>query len=260
MPGIDAASTTGWSDLAREFDRWGGAGRIATLWWRDDDAVSVTPQLRDLLHLAGAAPLALAVIPAAAGEDLAAALDEALGVTVLQHGWGHADHAPAGAKKSEFPPTRPAAAVAKELAAGQVRLRALFGRRALPVLVPPWNRFPPEFVPLLMPAGIIGLSAMASSKAVALPDRIARIDAHVDFVAWKGDRGFIGDAAALCGILRCLRARRLGLTDPGAATGILTHHLVMDRASAAFLARLAALIADHPAARWAAVAELLGPP
>jgi len=104
---------------------------------------------------------------------------------------------------------------------------------------------------------------MASPKAPALPCGIARIDVRVDLVAWQGDRGFIGTPAALAGLVGDLRARRLrylganGTADPASATGILTHHLVMDRATAGFLDRLVALVDGHGAARWAAVAELL---
>jgi hypothetical protein len=256
MPRVDATTTAEWADLVAELDRWGEAGRVATLWWRDDDAVAATPQLDALLRLAGEVPLGLAVIPADAQPELAAALAPFPQVAVLQHGWCHANHASNG-KKSEFPPGRPAAAIVDDLAAGQDRLRALFGPRALPVFVPPWNRFAAEYLPLLEVAGIAGLSSMASPQAPPLPRRIARSDVHVDLVAWKQDRGFIGVAAAIGGLIGELRARRLGTADPVAATGILTHHLVMDRATAGFVDRLIGLIDGHSAARWAAVAERL---
>ena len=80
---------------------------------------------------------------------------------------------------------------------------------------------------------------------------------HVDLTAWKGDRGFIGTTAALAGVIGHLRACRLGSANPGRAIGILTHHLVMDRATAAFLDRLLAAVDRHAAARWASAAELL---
>ena len=256
MPRLDAAMTAEWADLVAELDQWGEAGRVATLWWRDDDAVAATPELDALLRLAGEVPLALAVIPADARPDLAAALDPFPRIAVLQHGWRHANHAATG-KKSEFPPERPAAEVAAELAEGQVRLRTLFGPRALPVFVPPWNRFAAEFLPLLGAAGIAGLSAMASREVPALPRGIVRTDVHVDLVAWKQDRGFIGAPAALAGLVGQLRARRLGGGDLAAATGILTHHLVMDRATAGFLDRLIALIDGHRAVCWVTAGELL---
>jgi hypothetical protein len=98
---------------------------------------------------------------------------------------------------------------------------------------------------------------MASREAPNLPRGIARIDVHVDLVAWKQDRGFIGAPAALGGLVSDLGTRRLGTADAAVATGILTHHLVMDRATAGFLDRLIALVDGHGAARWATVTELL---
>ena len=66
-----------WTDLTRELDRWADSGRPATFWWRDDDALTVTPALDRLLGLARdhQAPLALAVVPAGATAALAASLD-----------------------------------------------------------------------------------------------------------------------------------------------------------------------------------------
>jgi hypothetical protein len=255
LPRVDAATSAEWPDLVAELDRWGEAGLVAGLWWRDDDAVAATPELVSLLRLAGDAPLALAVIPAELDPDLPSLLQSMPQVAVLQHGWRHANHAMPGAKKSEFPATRNAAAVTTELTAGHDRLEACFGPQALAVLVPPWNRFAAELMPLLTKAGIAGLSSMASRAAPA--PGIAAIDVHVDLTAWKGDRGFIGSAAALAGLIGHLRARRLGSADLGTATGILTHHLVMDRATAGFLDRLVAAVDRHMAARWVPAAQLL---
>ena len=137
------------------------------------------------------------------------------------------------------------------------RLRSLFGARALPLLVPPWNRIAPEFLPLLPLHGIAGLSVTPSRGRREVPAGLAMADVHVDVVAWRDDRGFVGEAAALGGLVGWLRAARLA--DPATATpiGVLTHHLVMDLATAAFLDRLLAVTRAHPAVRWAAPAELL---
>jgi hypothetical protein len=261
LPAIDAATTAEWPDLVAELDRWGEDGRVATLWWRDDDAVTATPQLDSLLRLAGDVPVALAVIPALARSELASAVHGTPGVSLLQHGWSHANRAMYG-KKSEYPEGRPAALVAAEIGAGRARLKALFGPRVLPVLVPPWNRFAGEFVPLLVRNGIAGLSTMVSFKRTALPPGaylpgLVVIDVHLDLVAWHEDRGFIGAGAALGSLVGHLRASRLGAADRAQPVGILTHHLVMDGATAAFLDRLIALVRGHAAARWAAASELL---
>jgi len=256
MPRVEEASAAEWSDLVAELDRWEETGHVASLWWRDDDAVAPTAKLDRLLAVAGGAPIALAVIPACAEAGLASALDEAPQVAVLQHGWRHANHALTG-KKSEYPPERSVATVASELTAGRARLHALFAARALPVLVPPWNRFAAGFVPLLTEAGIAGLSQIAPRKGPDLPGGLIDMDVHVDIVAWREHRGFIGDGVALGRLIAELRARRWGGADPFSAVGVLTHHLVMDEATADFMARLSALIIAHRAARWVGAGEIL---
>jgi hypothetical protein len=260
MPRADAANSAAataaeWPDLVDELDRWGAAGRIAALWWRDDDAVTASRRLDDLLRLADEVPVALAVIPALARPELADVVHGRPNVALLQHGWRHANRATHG-KKSEYPEGRRAAAVGAEIGAGRARLHALFGKLALPVLVPPWNRMASEFLPLLVPNGVAGLSTMISSSGAAVPG-LAVIDVHVDLVAWRDDRGFIGASAALAGLVGHLRAARLAGAEPGPPIGILTHHLIMDGATAAFLDRLIELVRTHQAARWAAAGELL---
>jgi hypothetical protein len=254
-PAAVSASRLGdWTELARELDRWADAGRVATLWWRDDDAVAATPQLADLLRLAAGIPLGLAVVPADAEPGLADALAGVPEVGVLQHGWRHANHAHHG-KKSEYPAGRSAAEVSQELAAGKARLQALFGPRALPVMVPPWNRCASEFLPLLPQLGFAAISATPSRTP--LPPGLAALDVHIDPVAWHHDRGFVGEPAALGALIGQLQARRLGVQPPDRPIGLLTHHLVTDVATRAFIERLITVAGAHLAVRWAAVSELL---
>ncbi len=254
--GVDAAATAGWPDLIGELDRWGEAGRVAPLWWRDDDAVAATPRLEALLRLAAGVPLAVAVIPALARPDLAAALAGAAAVAVLQHGWQHANHAGDG-KKSEYPHGRPAAVVGAEIGAGQARLKSMFGARFLPVLVPPWNRISCTIVSQLRQWGVAGLSTIASRRRPCPPaESIAVLDVHLDVVDWRGDRGFVGIAAALGRLVTHLRTAREA-ADATRPIGILTHHLVMDRATAAFLVQLIDVTRSHGAARWAGAGEFL---
>lgn len=252
LPRVAAATEAEWPDLAVELDRWEETGRSASLWWRDDDAVVSTPQLDRLLRLADAAPLALAVIPADARVSLARALDRFPQVAVLHHGWCHANRATSG-KKSEYPAERHPVQVADELDEGRKQLRALFGARALPVFVPPWNRFADRFVPLLVEAGFRALSLQAPRKNP--PVGIAAIDVHLDVTDWHGDRGFIGTGRALGRLLAELRRRRESGSED--AIGILSHHLVMDDATEDFLARLGETVAGHSGAFWCAAAELL---
>lgn len=266
------AAIAQWADLMRELDRWGAEGRVAGLWWRDDDAAAPCERLDRLLTIAATAPVALAVIPASAASELATWLDDddarsgrSAPVGVLQHGWRHIDHASraamnrVAAKKSEFPVERPGQSVAADLAAGRETLRTLFGGRALGVLAPPWNRFDDRFLPLLAGCGIGAISQVKPRAAAWPAPGVFAANVHVDLVAWKAGRGFIGEAAALGGLVGHLRARRGGEADRDEPTGILTHHLVQDRATDQFLIQLTALILAHPAARWLDAGEVFAP-
>ncbi len=230
------------------------------MWWRDDDATAASSRLDRLLSIADGVPVALAVIPAGADDGLAARLADAWRmpgptVAILQHGWGHFNHA-ADRRKNEFPGERPAAAAAADLAAGRARLEALFGGRALAVLAPPWNRFDGRFLPLLAACGIGGISRIKPRNAARPVPEVLEVNVHVDLVDWSGERGFIGEAAALGGLVLHLRQRRLGVCDSEEPTGILTHHLVQDAATDAFLGRLVAATRPHPAARWLEAGEV----
>jgi hypothetical protein len=255
LPRAAAETAAEWPDLVVELDRWGEARRTASLWWRDDDAVAPTRQLDRLLDLSDGAPLALAVIPAEVVGELAAALDLSPQVAVLHHGWCHANRALTG-RKSEYPAERHPVEIADELDEGRKRLVSLFGPRALPVFVPPWNRFADRFVPLLAEVGLTTLSQIAPRKSVS-PAGVRVVDVHVDVVDWRGNRGFIGAGTALGRLLAELRARRSGDADPASPIGVLTHHLIMDGKTEEFMAQLAEIVAGHRAMRWAGMAELM---
>ena len=236
-----------WDALARELDDWGAAGRVATLWWRDDDATAPGPELDRLLALGvGRAPVALAVIPKPTGDDLARRLATAPFARVLQHGWAHRNHRPAGQPSAEYAADRPLAIMTDELARGREHLRDLFGARALPVLVPPWNRIDAAVVGALPALGLRFLSVFGPRA----PGSTRVVNTHVDPIAWRAGRGFVGEAKALGDLVRHLEDRRTGKVDATEPTGLLTHHLGHDEPLWRFLDRLLARTAAHPAARW----------
>ena len=242
-----AAIDEPWNALERELAQWAAAGRTATLWWRDDDAVAPSAALDRLLTLgAGRAPVALAVVPEPAGEPLARRLATAPLVRVLQHGWAHRNHRPAGARSAELGADRPLAMVTDELARGRDHLASLFGARFLPVLVPPWNRIDPPVVAALPRLGFRGLSCFGPRPA----GERATVNTHVDPIAWRAGRGFVGEAKALDALIGHLADRRTGAADADEPTGLLTHHLVHDAALWHFLDRLLEFTAAHAAVRW----------
>ncbi len=229
----------GWAALDREVDAWRADGREATLWWRDDDATEPSPALSRLLALRPGCPLGLAVIPAVAQVSLARELTSA--VDVLVHGFAHANHAPPGVRKSEYPAGRIAP---DELRAGRERLEDLLGERVLPVFVPPWNRMGDDAAAALPAAGYRMLSGYRGRPAGPLP----RLDTHVDLIDWRGGRRFAGAGTVLGALVDALAARR-GAGDPSPA-GVLSHHLVHDAATWRFLKDLLAWVEDARGVRW----------
>ncbi len=266
---------TAWERLDEELEAWRQARRTASFWWRDDDAVEPSAPLDRLLRLADehATPLALAVIPRHATAELAARLaQEPARVSVLQHGYDHANHAAAGEKSIELAPGRARVAICEELKRGRTMLVSLFGERAEPVLVPPWNRIGPDIVKELPGLGFRGLSLYTARAARTAAEGLVACNTHVDVLRWKPKREFLGEDAALDLLIGHLRARRAAAreaaslagraeprVDPAEPTGLLTHHLVMDEAAWRFTARLVALLSDRPAARWLSSAEAFAP-
>jgi hypothetical protein len=262
-----------WRILSEELDAWAAAGRAATLWWRDDDAVEPCAELERLLGLAAArdVPIALAAIPARVSEALARGIETAgARVTLLQHGYAHRNHAPAAEKKAELGAHRPANAVLEELARGQARMTALFGSGRFgsglsgsgpfglgwaPVLVPPWNRIAEGLVPEVARLGFRGLSTYGARAAAEPVPGLVQINSHMDIMRWDAPRGFLGAAEALDLLAGHLRARRLSEADAAEPSGLLSHHGAHDEACWAFLDELLGRLVEHPAARFVAVDE-----
>jgi hypothetical protein len=237
--------------LDAEIARWRDAGRRLPLWLRDDDATDATPALDRLIALADRhrLPLHLAVIPRDATPALAARVSQVLGMRPVVHGWAHANHAPPGAKRSEFGPTRDADAALADAARGLARLRGLFGDRLVPMFVPPWNRIAPGVA-----AGLSGLGyAILSAAPGAAPPvaGLARLDRDLDPIDWRGSRSVIHPRRLATLTAAALADRRAA----PAPFGLLTHHLAHDAAVwdflDALLTRLAPIadpldLATHP--------------
>jgi hypothetical protein len=240
-----------WDDLARECAAWGESGRLATWWWRDDDAVEATPELDQLL-LVARGPIALAVIPARLQPGLASRLKQNPDAAVLQHGFAHRNEAPAGGRKSEFPDERDVTAIERDLGAGLRKLSETFGAQFLPVLTPPWNRIGGRAVAILQSIGFIGLSRYLPRSAAQIHG-VNQVNTHVDIIDWRGSngpvRGFLGESACLDLFIGHLRARRLATVDAQEPTGVLSHHLVHDPATWRFLEKLRDFLGNQAAAR-----------
>lgn len=247
-----------WDELRRELDLWQAAGRVAELWWRDDDAVDATAALERLiaLHRHHEVPLLLAVIPARAQPRLAERLKAETGIGVAQHGWAHLNHAPAGRAKAELGPERPPAYVLGELARGALALEGVLGPEWLRVLVPPHNRIAPAVAAGLAQGGYVGLSTDKPRRDP--PPGLSQVNTHIDIMNWT-TRGFLGEVPALALAVAHLRDKRLGRADPDEPTGLLTHHLAHDDDAWRFADAFLGTARAHPAVRWRAPRELFRP-
>ena len=232
-----------WRELHAALSERKHAGRPVQFWWRDDDASAPSPALERAVGLSKkyAIPLALAVIPQEAMPELFHGLHKR--VTVLQHGTDHRNRATAGEKKTEYPAAEPAAAALERIAGGMAKLRSVAAQKFIPVLAPPWNRMRADLLDRLPGIGIRGISAYGPQKSREPAPGLRQVNTHVDVVAWRRGRRFVGEAEALT-----LALKNLSNEQP---LGWLTHHAVHDAATWDFLERLFTL----KDVRWLSAAE-----
>lgn len=211
--------------LETELQNWRAVGKQPQVWWRDDDAVSLTPELERLTQLTGDAGIEvlLAVIPAHADQALADHVGRHGNLKPCVHGWSHTNHAPANEKKCELGDHRAMDVVLSEIARGRRRLAELFGSSLVPVLVPPWNRMRDDLAPRLGEIGITAFSTFAHKRS--FPE--IQANTHVDVMDWKVPDGAAGKAPDR---LRTELATALGVSRANGfyPIGVLTHHLVHD--------------------------------
>lgn len=236
-----------WRPLWLELDRWTQSGRQIRLWLRDDDAMAPSPALDRLAALGErfALPILLAVIPMRAQPALAQALKAMPTLLPCQHGCWHRNHAPDGAKKTEFGRQRPADEVRAEIEQSRLRLDDLFGDAHLPVFVPPWNRIDPDHAALLPGLGFSGLSCFRGYRlGPAGGPRLANTD--LDIMDWHHGRigrtppDLVAEACSL------LAARRTG-TQGDDTFGLLLHHADHDETAWAFLDAFLSMSQRHEA-------------
>jgi len=241
-----------WRALSEELMRWQADGLSFPFWWRDDDAVADTNDLRKLAHIASDAGLAvhIAVIPAHAERGLADFLSSTPQVIPLIHGWAHENHAPPDQKKAEFGAHRPLDQLVADAERGFGKLPGLFGSRLQPMFVPPWNRISDALIPELPTLGYNYLSTATPRAQHYAADGLEQINTHIDPIDWKGTRSLIDEDLLIARITTLLRERRIGDTDNSEPLGLLTHHLVHDPAIWSFCAKLTDTFMSGPAQAW----------
>lgn len=237
-------------ELEMELQNWQTAGRQPQVWWRDDDAVSLTPQLERLTQAASASgvEVLLAVIPAHADQTLADHVAQSTNLTPCVHGWSHTNHAPAGEKKCELGDHRALDAVLSDVSRGRQRLAHLFGARLAPVLVPPWNRMRADLAPRLGEIGIEAFSTFTHNR----PFPQIQANTHVDVMDWKASGGAAGKEPDRI-LSELAAALSVSRTNGHYPVGLLTHHLVHDDAAWSSLGGVLA----HPGLAWVPFAGAL---
>lgn len=240
---------SGWHALETALDAVARDGKAIRLWWRDDDAGRGDPRLERLLELAErrALPLALAVVPVWLDADAQARIAASPQASVLQHGFAHRNHAPAGQKSCELG-GRALATIEAELAQGREILVDAFGAAFLAVLVPPWNRIERQLTDRLRACGFAGLSTYGRRAAPEAAPGLVQVNTHLDPIGWRGERLFVGEVGAL--------ERLIAVLDPDEPIGILSHHLAMDEPGWRFLDRLLGVLAAHPGAVLCSATDL----
>ncbi|MBH63488.1 MAG: hypothetical protein CL569_13795 [Alphaproteobacteria bacterium] len=249
-----------WPALCDELNAWSSSGRKATLWWRDDDACSATGNLERLLNVAKShrIPLCLAAIPNAVQPDLRSLLEAGGDIAIAVHGITHENFAVSGAKKCELTENRPIEATAKQLVYGLERLIEVAGEMTIPVLVPPWNRIAPAFIPLLPGHGYAGLSTYGHRRTDRPTEGLLQVNCHVDPIDWRNERKFMGAGRALDALIDHLKCRRLGKVDADEPTGLLTHHAIWTDEAFKFIIQLLSETRQHPAVQWLRAQDVFG--
>ncbi|KIC41152.1 polysaccharide deacetylase [Ruegeria sp. ANG-R] len=243
-----------WHPLQDELQRWQDAGLTLPVWWRDDDAIAVTPQLKQLTALSGelGLPVHLAVIPRDVEASLAEYVSDQSALVPVVHGWAHQNHAPVNEKKAEFRLHRPIEALIADAEAGLTRLRTLFGDQLRPVFVPPWNRIDTEVTAHLPKLGYRILSTATPRKTPDAAPGIAQVNTHLDPIDWHGTRSLVEPRKLITQTVQLLQDRRTGRADNTEAFGVLTHHLVHDQDIWMFAQDLLHRLLEGPGIPWTA--------
>ncbi|WP_417520182.1 polysaccharide deacetylase family protein [Minwuia sp.] len=238
--------------LRAELDLWAEADRVATFWWRDDDAEAPDGPVMRMLDLSAktGAPVFIAVVPDRAVDALSQPMLDCATAVPFQHGFAHQDHSPADVKgKWELGLHRPKGEILDELRRGWTRMTDLFGDRFQPMLGPPWNRIDPGLYDDLPGIGFEILSTFAPRPAPMAAPGLRQVNGHCDIISWKRDRSFIGAEKTANRLVEHLAARRAGQVEDE-PTGLLTHVWINDEPAWAAIEAVIGVVNAHPAGTW----------
>ncbi len=241
-----------WTELKTEMAIWADLDMTFPLWWRDDDAITVTPQLERLSEMAATfnLPVHLAVVPEAADQTLASYVTQCDILRPVVHGWSHTNHASSGQKKAEFAASRPLETMRADLTQGMARLQTLFDTKLQPMFVPPWNRITPDLYSVLHDVGFKTLSTYGPRKIEHVCSGLQQINTHIDPIDWKNTRSLLPEQMLVDHTTNLLIRRRLKQTDNQEPLGLLTHHIIHDTRVWDFCDQLLEHLLSGPATIW----------
>lgn len=249
-----------WDNVRHELDEWARERRTAQFWWRDDDAQDVSANLSRMLATAARfdVTIGLSAIPAKLKPRLVKALEREPHAQVLVHGFAHENHARPGQAKRELGGARRLDEIVGDLEQGIQLSRSAFGRRLLPVLVPPWNRIAPAAVARLPALGYRGISTWKPREASHPVSGLTQVNTHLDVIDWRRGRVVKEEGLVAGLLLRKLRWRRARKARAQEPLGLLTHHAYWDAAKERIIVNLLEATHGHPAVQWHTPAAAFG--
>jgi len=216
-----------WSPLRAELSKWRRKNMTLPVWWRDDDAIEVTPHLERLVTRSEAigVPIHLAIIPRDASKELAEFIKATGLIVPVVHGWSHTDHQPDADTNSEFGEARPRDIRCEEAGEGLRRLQRMMGDGVCPMFVPPWNRVGGDMLADLPALGYRYLSTCNPRDVEEPAAGLQVINTHIDPIYWRPSRQMSHPELVIEKMTNLLKKRRQGKSDNAEPFGLLTHHL-----------------------------------
>jgi len=247
-----------WERISDELDIWKRERRPAQFWWRDDDAGDVSPNLKRMCDVASAhrVSIGLSVIPLRRTARLVSFVTARPNLDVLVHGYAHVSFARDGEAKREFSGSRPLSDMTRDLGEAMALQKTAFGKRMLPVLVPPWNRISPRLLRELPNLGFRGLSTWKPRPEHGRIRGLLQVNAHLDPVNWRAGRVIKSEAQVASLLLRKLRWRRANPRRSLEPLGLLTHHEHWCAEKEQIVVTLLKVTRNHPAVSWLSAREV----
>jgi hypothetical protein len=209
-------------EFLREIEIWRKQRLRPLAFFRDDDAVAVTPRLRRLVGVCERheVSIILSTIPAYADSSLGAFVRASPLLVGAVHGYSHANFSSDPARKSEFCGDRNLQLMLQELELALFRCEEIFEESLSYLFVAPWHQIDSNLLDHLIKTGYSGVSRFGWN------DHFSReVNVHVDFIDWGSGHRFQTWDELLQDITWNLRMARLRSKY---YFGLVTHHDVFD--------------------------------